>query len=64
MDTVTKAGQRYKLSFSKLPGKSFGPYEFTEAIRDLRISALLEPMDARNLVMDAAVEGSATRETA
>jgi hypothetical protein len=70
MDTVTvtrlrrgKYGLRFSISFSKLPKQDFGPYDLTEAVRDLRISALLSPIEARNLVMDAAVDGTATTET-
>lgn len=58
--TVTAKGSRYAVSFSALPGRSFGPWEFAETVRDLRVSALLTPMEARDLVMDAA-GGSATR---
>jgi hypothetical protein len=61
--TVTRTGKRYKLSFSKLPGQSFGPYSSDEAIRDLRVSALLEPVAACKLVVDATIDGSATTET-
>lgn len=66
--TVTRVGKtpgryRYRLAFSKLPGREFGPYGFGEATRDLTISALLEPIDARNLVLDAAASGVATRAT-
>lgn len=57
--TVRKKGKRFTLEFSRLPGKSFGPWSFEETIRDLTISALLEPLAARDLVMDAAVHGSA-----
>ena len=61
--TVTCKNSWYRLAFSKLPGSEFGPYRFAEAITDLRVSALLSPIDARNLVMDATTEGTATRET-
>lgn len=62
MDTVTvrKKGKRFTSEFSRLPGQIFGPYGFPELCRDLTVSALLTPMEARNLVMDAAVKGSAT----
>lgn len=60
--TVTKRGVRYVVTFSALPGKAFGPWDLGEAIRDLRVSALLTAAEARDLVMDAAVAGSATRE--
>jgi hypothetical protein len=62
MNTVTvyKTGQRFRLEFSQLPGKSFGPWGFAETVRDLTISALLEPLKARDLVMDAFSKGSAT----
>jgi hypothetical protein len=61
--TVTKKGERFLSSFSRLPGKSFGPYDFAEMIRDLTVSALLTPRAARDLVMDAAVGGFATTST-
>lgn len=52
--TVTCARKRYKLAFSKLPGRTFGPYGFVEAIGQLRFAADLDGLTARNLVMDAA----------
>jgi hypothetical protein len=58
--TVKKYGKRFKMSFSKLPDRVFGPYDFAETIRDLRVSALLSPVDARSLVIDATVNGAAT----
>lgn len=61
--TVTKKGKRFRSSFSLLPGKSFGPWELSEMIQDLTISALLSPREARDLVFDAAVHGSATAAT-
>lgn len=61
--TVTRKGKKFTLVFSKLPGRTFGPYDFAEAVRDLTVSALLSPMDARNLVMDAGANGTAQTET-
>lgn len=61
--TVRKHGKRFVSEFSVLPGKTFGPWDMPEMIRDLTISALLPAMDARNLVFDAAAKGSATTET-
>jgi hypothetical protein len=61
--TVYKKGKRFRVEFSRLPGQSFGPWSFAETIRDLTVSALLEPLQARDLVMDAAVKGSATSQT-
>jgi hypothetical protein len=59
----TKVGAKdFTTSFSKLPDETFGPYSFVDVIQDLKVSALLSPVDARNLVMDAAVNGSATME--
>jgi hypothetical protein len=52
--TVTCRRRYFTLSFSRLPGQSFGPYDFPEAAGQLRIAALLEPHEARNLVMAAA----------
>ncbi|MEX5635771.1 hypothetical protein [Parafrankia sp. FMc2] len=69
--TVTRKGAkkkvgafdaRYTVEFSALPGKKFGPWDYRETQRDLTVSALLEPTEARALVLDAFVEGSATRE--
>ena len=64
--TVTRArsgrDSRYTLSFSALPGRTFGPWDFAETARDLRVSALMTPVDARNLVCDAAARGTATSE--
>jgi hypothetical protein len=61
--TVTRKGKRFTLTFSKLQGQTFGPYEFAEAVRDLRVSALLAPLAARDLVLDAHAQGSATAPT-
>lgn len=62
--TVKKAPRkRFTLEFSALPDQSFGPYGFAEAISQVGFAALLSPIDARNLVMDAAVDGAATAET-
>jgi hypothetical protein len=58
--TVTKKGKHFVSSFSPLPGRTFGPYGFAEMVRDLTVSALLSPLDARTIVCDAAVDGSAT----
>ena len=55
VSTVTCARKRYKLKFSKLHNREFGPYGFVEAIGQLRFAANLEPLAARDLVMDAAV---------
>ena len=57
---MSKRGRRFVSEFSKLPGQVFGPYDFAEIVSDLRVSAFLAPLDARNLVMDAAVNGTAT----
>lgn len=57
-----ETSRAFTLTFSKLPGQSFGPYSFSEAVRDLRVSALLAPLAARNLVLDA-MSGPATAET-
>jgi len=65
MPTVTvrtAPRRRFILVFSKLPDSTFGPYDFANAISELRIAAFLEPLAARNLVMDAAVTGSAVSE--
>ncbi|MFI1765347.1 hypothetical protein ACH41H_25275 [Streptomyces sp. NPDC020800] len=61
--TVRKTGDRYVSEFSALPGRTFGPWDFSEMIRDLKVSALLTPLAARDLVMDAAVHGTATTTT-
>lgn len=61
--TVARKGRRFTLTFSALPGRLFGPYEFSEAVRHLRVAALLEPMAARDLVLDAHADGAATAAT-
>jgi hypothetical protein len=66
--TVTRKGKstssgRYLVTFSRLPGQTFGPWDMPETVQDLRVSALLDPREARDLVLDAAVNGSATTET-
>lgn len=65
MDTVTVTSKRSKFTveFSRLPGQTFGPWTLVETIQDLTVSALLSPVDARDLVLSAAVTGSATTET-
>lgn len=60
--TVTRKGKRFVSTFSALPGREFGPWEFAEMVRDLRISALLEAAEARDLVLTAHADGSATSE--
>ena len=64
MDTVTVTchRKRYRLSFSKLPGRTFGPYDLRDAVTQLYVGALLERIDARTLVLDAAMNGTATTE--
>jgi hypothetical protein len=53
--TVTYRRKRWYLAFSKLPDHApFGPYDLPEAIGQLRVAALLEHIDARTLVLDAA----------
>jgi hypothetical protein len=51
---------RFTVEFSALPGKKFGPQNFTETAHDLHIAALLSLADARNLILDAHNQGSAT----
>lgn len=58
--TVTRSGKRFRLSFSRLPGADFGPYDFAETVPQLQVAALLEPLEARNLVLDAAAAGTVT----
>lgn len=58
--TVTCKRKRYTLTLSKLPGRSFGPYDFAEAIGQLYVGALLSRLDARSLVMDAATSADHT----
>ena len=50
----------YALRFSHLPGRTFGMFTFTDITRDLLVSALLTPAQARDLVLTAHAEGSAT----
>lgn len=68
--TVTKSNKgtdairtaRYKITLSTLPGREFGPYSFTEARDQLSFTGLIALTDARNVVLDAFVKGSATTE--
>lgn len=55
-----RAGNQFVVTFSALPGREFGPWAFDEAVRDLTVSVLLEPLAARDLVLDAHTNGSAT----
>lgn len=62
-DTVTvtfKRTDHFTIAFSRLGDRQFGPWDFPETVRDLRISALLSAQDARDLVLEAAANGSAT----
>ncbi|MFE7485139.1 hypothetical protein [Streptomyces sp. NPDC057552] len=61
--TVHAARGLYTAQFSALPGRTFGPWDMPEMIQELRVSALLDPRDARDLVFDAAVTGTATAPT-
>ena len=54
---------RFRLTFSALPGQTFGPYGYQDARGDLLVAALLSPADARNLLLDAMAVGEATAET-
>jgi hypothetical protein len=57
--TVQCKNRRYTLEFSRLPGQVFGPWDFAETVRDLQVSALLDALSARNLVLTASEAGSA-----
>jgi hypothetical protein len=57
-DAVTQT--RYEVTFDALPGRTFGPWGYHEMHRDLIVSALLEPVEARGLVLDAWRNGTAT----
>lgn len=61
--TVRAVSNGYVSEFTALPGKTFGPWDMPEMIRDLTLSALLSPPAARDLVMDASANGTATAET-
>lgn len=58
--TITHARKRFRLTYSQLPGKVFGSFEFPDVIQELRISALLSPIAARTAVFDAVVNGCTT----
>lgn len=60
--TVRKVGRRFTCEYSRLPGKVFGPWMLAEMVRDLTVAALLSPLDARNLALQAAASatGAAT----
>lgn len=58
--TVSVRRKRFLVMFSVLPGREFGPWVFDETVRDLTVSAMLTPQEARNLVLDAHTKGSAT----
>ena len=67
--TVTVVKRRtgfplYTLAFSALPGQTFGPWDFSETVRDLTVSALLSPLDARKLVLAARNYNTVTVPTA
>jgi hypothetical protein len=59
--TVThRQGDQYVVEFSALPSTVFGPWDFTVTVWVLTVSAVLSPIDARTLVLDAYTNGSAT----
>lgn len=69
--TVTRKGKkrpagaldaRYTVTFDALPGKTYGPWSYRETRDDLTVSALLEPVEARALILDAFADDSASRE--
>lgn len=53
---------RYKITFSGSPGRELGPYSFTGTRDQLSFAGLIALTDARNVVLDAFVKGSATTE--
>lgn len=61
--TVRAVRGRYTAQFSALPGRTFDPWDMPEMIQELRISALLDPREARDLVFEAAVVGTVTTDT-
>jgi hypothetical protein len=62
--TVKRYGNtRFTVEFSALPGRVFGPWGLTETILDLRVSALLDLVAARDLVLSAATGEIATTMT-
>ncbi|MFJ5142970.1 hypothetical protein [Streptomyces sp. NPDC088707] len=61
--TVRAVSNGYVSEYSRLPGRTFGPWDSAEMIRDLTVSALLDNPAARALVMDAAMNGTATTNT-
>lgn len=68
--TVTRKGKeqvgaldaRYTVTFDALPDKTYGPWSYRETRDDLTVSALLEPAEARALILDAFTGDSASRE--
>jgi hypothetical protein len=56
-------GAKYTLTFSKLPDhQPFGPYSFKEARSQLEFTVDMAPVEARNLLLTAYTDGSATAE--
>lgn len=60
--TVARKGKRLISWFSAIEARTFGPWEMDEMVRDLRVSALLPPLEARDLCLEALAHGHATRE--
>ena len=58
-----RVNARYTSEFSRLPGQKFDPFDLAEMSRDLRVSALLSPREARDLVLGAHEKGVATIDT-
>jgi hypothetical protein len=64
VSVTTRGPTRYVVSFSRLPGRTFGPWNAAETIRDLTVSALLSAEVARSLVHDARANGTSCTEVA
>lgn len=52
---------RFVVAFGKLPDHKGKPQSLASAMIELRVSALLSPLEARNLCLDASEHGSASR---
>lgn len=60
--TVTCTRKRYRLVFSQLPDRVFGPYDLAGVRAQLETGALLSPIEARTLALEAFEFGKSERE--
>ena len=51
---------KYTLTIDLFPDRTFGPYDFREMRGQLETAAFMLPVESRNMVLDAYLNGSAS----